>query len=116
MDYNNSNQNGYGGQYGSPSPYTNPYGGGIMLNDYMVRGTPYEPVSSWGWVGYIILLLLPCIGFILQIVWACGGTTKKSLITFCRGIFLIELLIILPIIALLFGLSFLSLDFLRYMI
>ena len=41
-------------------------------------GSPYEPISTWGFIGIYILMILPLIGLILTIVWACGGCTKVN--------------------------------------
>ena len=91
LNNNYQNQYGYQNQNYAPAPqqYGNYYYGQGMLNDDTVRGTPYEPVSTWGWVGYMILLCIPLIGTILSIVFACGGTQKKSLVNFCRAYWLV---------------------------
>lgn len=60
----------------------------------------YKPISMWGYFGYQILFSLPCIGFILLLVFALGGTQNKNLKNFARSYFcfLILLLIIAFII------------------
>ena len=68
-----------------------------------VAGTKYEPVKSIGWVGIDILMGIPVVGFILTVVWACGGCRKQNKRTFARGK-LIEMAIAL-ILALLMGLA-----------
>lgn len=40
--------------------------------------SPYEPISTWGYVGIFLLLMVPVIGFIFMIVWACGGCRKYN--------------------------------------
>lgn len=37
------------------------------------KGSPYAVVGSWPFVGSLLLLSIPVVGFILAIVWACGG-------------------------------------------
>ena len=83
--------------YGQPPYYSSGY---RNVTEMDVRGTAYEPVSSWGWVGYLLLLGLPIAGFILSIVWACGGCQKRSLTTFCRALWLFVLLLVIIIVAL----------------
>ncbi|MEL7602441.1 MAG: zinc-ribbon domain-containing protein [Bacillota bacterium] len=34
------------------------------------------PMGTWGYVGSLLLMGLPVAGFILAIVWACGGTNN----------------------------------------
>lgn len=34
----------------------------------------YRPMGAWGYVGYTILYLIPLIGFIMLIVFACSGS------------------------------------------
>ncbi len=47
-----------------------------------VKGTKYEPISAWGFIGILLLMCIPIVGLILTIIWACGGcrkVTKRSL-------------------------------------
>jgi len=46
------------------------------------KGSKYEPITAWGYIGIMLLMCIPLIGFILIIIWACGGcrkVNKKSL-------------------------------------
>lgn len=46
------------------------------------KGSKYEPITAWGYIGIMLLMCIPVIGFILTIIWACGGcrkVNKKSL-------------------------------------
>ena len=71
-----------------------------ILTDEDVKYTPYEPISTLGWIGYKILMAIPIVGFILLIVWACGGTRKKSLQNYARSYWVVALIVlILTIIA-----------------
>ena len=36
----------------------------------------YEPISTWGYIGIMLLMSIPFIGAILVIVWALGGCRK----------------------------------------
>ena len=38
--------------------------------------SPYEPVTAGGYIGSMMLMALPLLGFILTIIWACGGCRK----------------------------------------
>lgn len=45
----------------------------------------YIPISMWGYFGYLLLFSVPLVGFIVMIVFACGGTKNKHLQNFSRG-------------------------------
>jgi len=47
--------------------------------------SPYQPISVWGYVGIILLMCVPCVGFIFLIVWACGGCRKVNKKNFARA-------------------------------
>ena len=49
------------------------------LTDADVKGTKYEPVSVWQFVGITFLCCIPLVGLIFLIVWACGGSKKVNL-------------------------------------
>ena len=55
----------------------------------------YEPVSIGSWIGVWLLSCIPIVGFIMLIVWACGGTRKQSLKNWARAQFIIFLILIL---------------------
>lgn len=57
----------------------------------MYENTP----SSFGWFGRILLTCIPVVGFILLIVWACGGTNCPAVKTWARAQFL---LLLIPVI------------------
>ncbi len=50
---------------------------------------PNETVSFGEWVGTLILLLIPIVGFILMLVWAFGSGAKPSKRNFARAYFLL---------------------------
>lgn len=71
-------------------------------NDFNTQVTnipeEYKPISMWGYLGYEILFSIPCIGFILLIVFSFGGTKNINLRNFARSYFccfIIALIIIL---------------------
>lgn len=47
----------------------------------------YKPISMWGYFGYELLFSIPCIGFILLLVFAFGGTQNVNLKNFARSYF-----------------------------
>lgn len=47
----------------------------------------YRPISMWGYFGYQLLFAIPCIGFIIMIVFALGGTKNINLKNFARSFF-----------------------------
>ena len=62
----------------------------------------YQPISMWGYFGYEILFSIPCIGWILLLVFAFGGTRNINVRNFARSYFCL-----LIIVAVLFGISML---------
>jgi hypothetical protein len=65
----------------------------------------YKPISMWGYFGYQLLFSIPCIGFILLLVFAFGGTKNVNLKNFARSYFcyIIILAIIFAIFFFVFG-------------
>ncbi|MBA4347738.1 MAG: hypothetical protein C0413_02685 [Clostridiales bacterium] len=63
-------QNGQSARNGSQSRNS-------VLEDISPR-TPYDVLSSWGFVGSIFLMSIPVIGFIITIVWASGGASNLN--------------------------------------
>lgn len=92
-------QNNYANGYGQPFANYNqaPYQGPGYTPTEME-----EPVGVGEWTGLLaIATFVPCIGIILMLVWAFGGTEKKSKSNFCKA-FLIIWLIKLALYALIF--------------
>ena len=48
-------------------------------------GSPYEVLSSWGFVGSMLLMAIPFVGIIITIVWASGGTVNLNRRNLARG-------------------------------
>ena len=65
----------------------------------------YKPISMWGYFGYQLLFAIPCIGFIILIVFALGGTKNVNLKNFARSYFcwFVICLVLTIILALLGG-------------
>ena len=50
-------------------------------------GLDYTPISMWGYLGYQLLFAIPCVGFILLLVFSFGGTKNINLRNFARSYF-----------------------------
>ncbi len=59
------------------------------------KGSRYAPVSTWGYVGIILLFAIPVIGWIFCLVWACGGCTKINKRNLARAYILAFVLLVL---------------------
>ena len=55
----------------------------------------YRPISMWGYFGYELLFSIPCVGFILLLVFSFGGTKNKNLRNFARSYFCLMIIIII---------------------
>ncbi|MDD2955176.1 MAG: zinc ribbon domain-containing protein [Oscillospiraceae bacterium] len=63
-------------------------------------GSKYAPVSLGGWIGIMLLLMLPLVNVVLLIVWACGGCKKVNKRNFARAsLILMVVCLILSVIA-----------------
>ncbi|MGN0517758.1 MAG: zinc-ribbon domain-containing protein [Acutalibacteraceae bacterium] len=62
------------------------------------KKSKYATMSTWGYVGSILLMLIPIVGWIITIVWACGGCRKNNKKSLARAFLIITL-----IFGLLFG-------------
>ena len=47
----------------------------------------YRPIGMWGYFGYQLLFAIPCVGFIILLVFAFGGTSNINLKNFARSYF-----------------------------
>ena len=52
-------------------------------------GLQNDVISSWGYVGSLILMGLPIVGFIITIVWAAGGASNQNRRNLARAYLLI---------------------------
>lgn len=74
--------------------------------NFSVNNIPpeYRPISMWGYFGWQLLFSIPCVGFILLIVFALGGTSNINLKNFARSYFCYFIIIaILVVILMLTG-------------
>lgn len=85
-----------------PPQYMQPQGNGM-------QNIPpeYKPISMWGYFGYELLFAIPCVGFILLLVFAFGGTSNQNVKNFARSYFclLIVMAVLIAIIAIAGGLG-----------
>lgn len=51
----------------------------------------YTPIGMWGYVGYLILFGIPCIGFIFALVFSFGSTKNVNLRNLSRGTLILNL-------------------------
>lgn len=60
---------------------------GNNLKDY--DNNENQIISTWEYVGIILIMGIPVIGLIFIIVWACGGCKKKSKTNMARALLLL---------------------------
>lgn len=83
----------YGTPNYGPSNYGSPnYGYNMQPQNYNNHNIPndgmdYTPISMWGYFGYELLFTIPCLGQILLLVFALGGTKNINLRNFARSFF-----------------------------
>lgn len=76
-----------------------------------------KPISMWGYVGYSLLFMIPCIGFIIMLVFAFGGSKNINLRNYARGQLLsVAILVILYLVIILVSGGALILDTVQSMI
>lgn len=47
----------------------------------------YRPITMWGYFGYELLFSIPCVGFIILLVFAFGGNRNINVRNFARSYF-----------------------------
>ncbi|MCM1112688.1 MAG: hypothetical protein NC399_05485 [Muribaculum sp.] len=62
----------------------------------------YRPISMWGYLGYEILFSIPCVGFILLIVFSLGGTRNVNLRNFARSYFCVFIIVAILMVFMMF--------------
>ena len=66
----------------------------------------YDLISTGGFVGILLLLMIPIVGLILMIVWACGGCKKQVKRNFARAMLILTAIML--VLGLVFTLAFRS--------
>ncbi|WP_455636357.1 zinc ribbon domain-containing protein [Parabacteroides sp.] len=81
--------------YGIPQgqPYAaQPYSTAADPNAPLPPGSKYEPVTTGGFIGIMLLMLIPIVNIILLLVWACGGCRKVNQANFARAMLILLLI------------------------
>jgi hypothetical protein len=55
-------------------------------------GSPYEPITTGGFIGIFFLMLIPLVNIILLLVWACGGCRKVNKTNLARALLIMMLI------------------------
>lgn len=63
--------------------------------DYSNLPEEYRPIRAWGYVGYSLLFSIPCVGFILLLVFSLGGTKNFNLRNYARSYFCMLLIVLI---------------------
>ena len=63
--------------------------------------SPYEPITTKGYIGIALLMAIPVVGIILTIVWALGGCRKVNKRNFARAMLI--MMVIALILSLIIG-------------
>ena len=65
----------------------------------------YKPITMWGYFGYELLFSIPCVGFIVLLIFSFGGTQNLNLRNFARSYFclMIVTFVVVFIFTLIFG-------------
>ncbi len=76
-----------------------------MDTNYQINTIPeeYRPISMWGYFGYQLLFSIPCVGFILLLVFALGGTKNVNLKNFARSYFCYFIIVAIIVAVLIFS-------------
>ena len=59
----------------------------------------FAPMTSWGMAVQLVLMNLPVVGFILMVVWACGGCRKIARRNLARANLILLIFAIIVIVA-----------------
>jgi len=79
------------------------YAAPAAADDRPAKGSKYEPISTGGFIGIMLLLCIPIVGLILMIVWACGGCRKVTKRAMARAMLIIT--VIMLVLAIIFGVA-----------
>lgn len=105
-------QSQYQQQY-QQSNYQQPY---YSNNNEPVIPPEYQPISMWGYFGYQLLFAIPCIGFIILIIFSFGGTNNINLKNYARSYFCLFIIgIILTILCYVFIFAIAGASYVSYL-
>lgn len=73
----------------------------------------YRPISMWGYFGYQLLFSIPCVGFVVLLIFAFGGAKNINLRNFARSYFCFLIIVVVLVLLFVFagGLGALSSSF-----
>lgn len=78
-----------GGGYSAPAysgqPIKPSYSPRYQRSSAPAVPSEYKPLSPWAYFGYQLLFAIPLVGFILLIVFSCGGTSNINLKNYARS-------------------------------
>lgn len=57
----------------------------VRLESDYSQSSPYTVLGTWGFVGSLLLMAIPLVGFIITIVWASGGAYNLNRRNLARG-------------------------------
>ncbi|MBR3963231.1 MAG: zinc ribbon domain-containing protein, partial [Oscillospiraceae bacterium] len=79
----------------------------VPADDAPAKGSKYEPITTWGYVGILLLMCIPVIGLVFVIIWACGGCRKINKRNLSRAylIFMAISLVISIMIGIIIGIT-----------
>ena len=70
-----------------------------------INGEDYTPISPLGYLGYWIVFSIPCVGFILMLVFSFGGTRNVNVKNMSRGLLIMSVITVILTIFLIFALA-----------
>lgn len=77
-----------------------------MNNNQVNIPSEYQPISMWGYFGYQLLFSIPCLGFILILVFAFGGAKNINLRNYARSFLCVYIIIaVIAVFIMMFGLG-----------
>lgn len=77
-----------------------------MNNNQVNIPSEYQPISMWGYFGYQLLFSIPCVGFILILVFAFGGAKNINLRNYARSFLCVYIIAVaLVLFVMMFGLG-----------
>lgn len=102
--YQNQNtyQNGYQNSgYQNSNTYYNQNQGPYAVKNVNDIPEEYRPISSWGYLGYMLLFGIPIAGFVMLLIYSFGGTQNINLRNFARS-YLILMIIAVILVTIIF--------------
>lgn len=83
-----------------PAPAAPVYQQPVSEPDKPGKKSKYAPMTSWGMAIQLILMAIPVVGFVLMVIWACGGCRKIARRNLARAnLILLIIAIVLTIVA-----------------